>query len=397
MAKLAIQGGSPVRDRPYPPWPQAGPEELEELRAVLDSGLWSSTHGNAVKRFERRFAEYHGAAEGVCVSSGEAALRLALEALELAAGGEVIIPAYTFVASATAVLQAGGRPVFADVEPDTYCLDVVAASEMVGPDTAAVMPVHMGGLPADMQGVRSLANEHGLLVVEDAAQAWGATFDGRPVGALGDAGAFSFQASKNITAGEGGIIVTDDAAVAATCRSLVDCGRVATGQRYQHVRQGGNYRMTEFQGAVLNAQLGRYPEQLRHRDANARELRTELEAIPGVAVQAIAAGRTHAWHLIVVRVDTEQFAGAAKQQIVEALVAEGVPATAGYLATPYEQPAFQTDDRVRHGSCPVAERACNSGAVWFRQTALLGEVDDALDVARALAKVRENAAELLEG
>ena len=397
MASLAINGGAPVRDAPYPHWPQGGPEELEGLRAVLESGNWTSSHGTAVRRFEESFAAYQGAAHGICVANGEVGLQLALEALQLDRGAEVIIPAYTFVASATAVLRAGGVPVFADVDPATLCLDVERAHEVVGEATAALMPVHLGGRAADMETINEFAAQHGLRVVEDAAQAVGSTSGGRPVGALGNAGAFSFQASKNITAGEGGIILTNDEALAASCRALADCGRGAVGERYLHTVFGGNFRLSEFQGAVLNAQLDRYPEQLERRDRNARALRVEFEHIPGVAVQALAAGEKHSWHLVIVRLDPGSFADVAKSRIVEALNAEGVPTTSGYLSPPYDQPLFRNATeavRYRKGECPAAERACARDAVWFRQQALLAGEDDAIDIARALAKVQEHAAEL---
>ena len=396
MAHLAVAGGTPVRTAPYPAWPQAGPEELEAITEVLDSGAWTSTWGTAVKRFEERFAAYQEARHGICVSSGEAALRLCLSAAGLPSGAEVIVPAYTFVASATAVLQVGGVPVFADVDPETYCLDPRSAEAMIGPDTAAIMPVHMGGLPADMASVTQLARQHGVAVIEDAAQAWGARFQGRAVGALGTAGSFSFHASKNITAGEGGIILTDDDELAARCRSLADCGRAEPGRRYEHVVLGGNYRMTEFQGAILGAQLGRYPQQLQHRARNARVLREELAGIPGIETQKVPEDRAHSWHLLIVRVRLEEFDGASKAVLVEALAAEGIPVTGGYASTPYKQPLFEDKRCAAHrsGPCPVAERACATEAVWIRQQALLGSAQDALDVAHAFAKVHEHRSEL---
>jgi dTDP-4-amino-4,6-dideoxygalactose transaminase len=395
-AKLAIGGGIPVRASPYPSWPQAGPEELAGLQRVLDSGNWSSSYGKEVETFEHSFAAYQDARYGICVNSGEAALILAFKALQVPAGSEVIVPAYTFVASATAVLQAGAVPVFVDVDPETYCISPTAIGAAIGPETSAIMPVHFAGLPADMDPIVALAERHGLIVIEDAAQAWGARYGDRAVGAIGDAGGFSFQASKNLTAGEGGIILTDDEDVAATCRSLADCGRAAIAQRYSHALLGGNHRMTEFQGAILRAQLDRYPGQLAHRSSNAARLIEALGAIAGVEPLLLPAGHQHSWHLFVLRIDPGAFGGIPKPKLVEALVAEGIPATVGYASTPYEQPLFENHDMApsRRGASPVAERACRSEAIWIRHPALLGSEEDTLDVARALAKVQANCHEL---
>lgn len=396
MSHLAAAGGTPLRTTPYPSWPQAGREELEALQQVLDSGAWSSTHGTRVSAFEKRFAAYQEAGFGVCVNSGEAALLLSLRAIGLPPGAEVIVPAYTFVATATAVLQAGGIPVFADVDPHSWCLDPEAAEALVSPATAAIMPVHFGGLPADMGPILELAADHGLAVIEDAAQAWGARYRGRAVGAIGNSGAFSFHASKNLTAGEGGIVLTNEAELAARCRSLSDCGRAASDHRYTHRLVGGNYRMTEFQGAVLCTQLDRYPQLLERRRRNAEKLRRELAQLPGVEPQALPEHSTHAWHLVVVRIQPQEFGGIPKSSLVEALAAEGIPVTGGYASPPYEQPLFSGGEGAgsRRGPCPVAERGCASEVLWIRQRALLGSEEDALDAARAFAKVQRYRTEL---
>ena len=396
MANLALAGGAPLRDMPYPSWPQAGPEELTALERVLQSGNWSSSYGSEVRTFEESFATYQDARQGICVNSGEAALILAFKALQIPPGSEVIVPAYTFVASATAVVQVGAIPVFVDVDPDTYCIAPDAVAAAIGPQTAAIMPVHFAGLPAEMDPIMALAQRHGLQVLEDAAQAWGARYGNRAVGAIGDAGGFSFQASKNLTAGEGGIIVTNDAEVAAICRSLADCGRSATAQRYSHALLGGNHRMTEFQGAILRAQLDRYPGQLELRTRNAAVLTEELRGLPGVEPLALPVGHVHSWHLFVMRVGLQEFGGISKSTLVKALVAEGIPAAIGYSSAPYQQPVFETAGVApsRHDACPIAERACETEAVWVRHPALLGSEEDALDVARALAKVQAHHHEL---
>ena len=397
MHHLALAGGSPVRDRPYPPWPRAGAAEREALDAVLASGSWDSRFGNCVRSFEDRFAAFQNARYAVCVSSGETALRLILQALELPAGAEVVLPAYTFVASATAVLQAGGVPVLADVDEQTLCLDPLAAEQLIGPNTYAIMPVHLGGLPAAIEELKDCADRHGLALVEDAAQAWGARYKGRGVGALGSAGGFSFHATKNLTAGEGGLIATNDQDLASRCRSLANCGRGDGEQRSAHLRLGGNFRMTEFQGALLGVALDRYPKEQRLRSTNAEALRSALTTVPGVDAQALpAAVDAHAWHLLILRVRLRDFAEIPKPLLVEALVAEGIPASGGYDRPIYSQPLFDARGSVSHrkGPCPVSERACLQEAIWIRQQVLLGDTNDALDVARAFEKLQRHRSEL---
>ncbi len=398
MPALAINGGEPIRQRPYPDWPQAGGRERELLEQVLASGNWDSRYGPFVRRFEKKFAAYQGARHAICVVNGEAALRVPLQELGMEPGAEVIVPAYTFVATATAVLHAGGVPVFADVEAEGLGLDPVAVEALVGPRTVAIVPVHIGGMPAAMSAIVRIAQRHSLAIIEDAAQAWGARIDGRGVGAIGRAGAFSFHASKNLTCGEGGAIVTDDDELAASYRSLANNGRGASGERYRHVRLGSNLRMSEFHGALLCAALERYPEELQRRDRNARALRAALERLPGVRSQAMAPEvETSSWHLVVLRLDRTAFGGVSKAALVAALTAEGIPATAGYDSPAYAQALFR-DSAVPHrvGDCPVAERACASETVWVRQNVLLGAEEDAIDVARALERVQRHAGELIE-
>ena len=388
----AIAGGTPLRAADYPRWPQPPAGAAEALLEVLESGNWDSRHGRFVRSFEERFAAYQEAEHGICVANGEVGLRVALEALEIGAGDEVIVPAYTFVASATAVVYAGGVPVFADVDPDTYCLSATAAEELISERTVALMPVHIAGLPSDMSRLSALAKRHGLKVIEDAAQGWGARCDGRAVGAQGDVGMFSFQASKNLACGEGGIILTNDAELASACRSIADNGRGASADRYSHVRLGTNSRLTDFQGALLCCGLDGYPEELKRRSRNAAALRAALGEIDGVEAQALpGAVDQSAWHLFVLRIAPRAFGAWTKFDLVRALVAEGVPATAGYDVPACDQAVFADSDCApehRRGECPVAERACASEAVWIRQNALLGGREDALDVARALDKLQ---------
>ena len=222
---LAIHGGAPVRTKPFPTWPVFGDQEERQLIGALRSGRWGKMDGAEVTRFEQRFAAYHHAKHGIAVVNGTVALRLALMAADVQAGDHVIVPPYTFVATASAVVEANATPVFADVQLETFNLDPGALEAAITPRTTAVIPVHFGGLPVDMGRIMALAQRHGLTVIEDACHAHGAEYQGRRVGSLGHMGVFSFQSTKNLTSGEGGILLTNDDELAQRCWSMHNCGR----------------------------------------------------------------------------------------------------------------------------------------------------------------------------
>lgn len=407
MATLALRGGAAVRTAPFPAWPVWGEEEIENLAAVIRSGKWGPLNGQRTAEFEQRFAKYQHARYGQCVNSGTTALRLALMAAGVDSGDEVIVPAYTFIASASAVIEMGAIPVFADIEAGSYNIDLASAESAVSSRTSAIMPVHFAGRPADMDGVTALAEKHRLRVVEDAAQAWGAEWRGKRVGALGDAGCFSFQSSKNINAGEGGIILTNDDGIAKMMRSHANCGRSEDGEWYEHFYFGGNARMTEFQSAVLLAQLDRYESQWARRRDNLSYLNEKLWTLTGVEPLADDSRITrHACHLYIFRYNADSFAGAPKGKFIEALRAEGIPASPGYTLPLYRQPVFlnkafgprgkTVDLPIDYGtfSCPETERACREQALWLTQNVLLGERRDMDDILTAIDKIANSAHEL---
>jgi dTDP-4-amino-4,6-dideoxygalactose transaminase len=375
---------------------------------VLQSGTWGIAAGDATDKiaaFERAFAEAHDAAYGQAVFNGSAALEVALRALDLDYGDEVIVPAYTFMATATSCLMAGAMPVFADVEPETYNLDPASVEAAITERTQAIIPVHIGGCPADLDAILEIARRHDLHVIEDACQAHGAAWRGRRVGALGDLGCFSFQSSKNINAGEGGLIVTDSEALAERCWSVHNCGRIRAGAWYQHEVLGGNYRMTQWQAAVLLAQLTRFEELARRREANGRYLAERLAGIGGLEPQRRDPRVTqHGYHLFISRYDARAFDGLPRETFLAALRAEGIPCSAGYVPL-YTMPAIQNGVRRlkaalgRAGGypetaphCPVTERACAEEGVWFFQTMLLGSNEDMDDIVTAVEKIKANAA-----
>lgn len=407
MAKLAINGGVPVRTESFPTWPIWGDEEINNLIEVVKSGKWGRLSGKKTEEFEKRYAAYHQAKYGICVNSGTTALRIALTAADVDLGTEVLVPAYTFIASATAVIEAGAIPIYVDIDPNTYNIDVAKAEEAITERTSAIMPVHFAGRPADMDAVMALAEKHNLKVIEDAAQAWGSSWKGRPVGAIGDAGCFSFQSSKNITAGEGGIIITNDETVAKMARSHHNCGRSEDGEWYEHFYFGGNTRLTEFQAAVLLAQLDRYDELFQIRQGNLNYLNEKLANVDGVEIlDSDDRITSQSAHLFIFKYKKEFFNNQPKSVFVDAMRKEGIPTSPGYSIPLYKQPVFLNKAFGPRGKaielpvdyskavCPETEKACYEEAIWFTQNILLGTQQDMDDIVEAITKIQSNADEL---
>ena len=402
---LALFGGSPVRTQPFTSWPIIGEAEEMRLLRTLRSGKWGRLHGEEVSEFEQRFAAMHACRHGIAVVNGTVSLRIALLAAGIRAEDEVIVPPYTFISTASAVIEANAIPVFADVDLHTFNLDPAAVERALTPRTKAVIPVHFAGQPADMEALMAIARARGLVVIEDAAHAHGASYKSRPAGSIGHMASFSFQSSKNVTAGEGGIITTNDEAFAGSCRSIQNCGRLPAGVWYEHHVIAGNYRLGEFQGAVLNGQLDRLEEQARTRDANGQYLASRVAAVPGLYPQARPADCTrHSYHLFMLRLDAAAF-GAARDAVVEALAAEGIPCSSGYGFSLPRQPLFRNKAfgpflsgasarlDYEQSPCPASDRLCEQ-SIWLEHAMLLGPRTDIDDIARAFEKVYEHRAAL---
>ncbi len=392
--RLAVDGGQPVRTAPWPAWPVYDEREERALLDVLHSRRWGTLLGDYVSAFEARFAAFQGARFGVAVPNGTLALQMALRALGVVEGDEVITSPYTFIATASAALALGARPVFVDVERDSLNIDPALIEAAITPRTRVIVPVHIGGRPADLDGVLAVARRHGLPVLEDACQAWGAEWRGQRVGAIGDLGTFSFQSSKNITAGEGGIVVTNDERLAELCWSIHNVGRVRGGGWYQHEVLGWNLRLPEWEAAILCQQLGRLPEHMATRDTNAAYLAEALAAVPGLTPLPDDPRVTrNAWHLFMVRYDAAAFGGHSRAEFLAALQAEGVtPCSAGYIPL-YRAPAIQREMTRLAGSytpphLPVVEQAADE-IVWLFQTVLLGSQADMDSLVAAAAKIQQ--------
>ncbi|MCP5520269.1 MAG: DegT/DnrJ/EryC1/StrS family aminotransferase [Verrucomicrobiales bacterium] len=410
LTKPALVGGAKACDFEWPRWPVHGDAERSRLLAVLESGQW--WFGERVREFEAAYAAFQGSRFAVTCTNGTTAIEMALRGLGVVEDDEVIVPPYTFIATASAAVTVGAIPVFADIQPDTLCLDPADVARKITPRTKAIIPVHVAGRMADMEAINALATEHRLVVTEDAAHAWGSQWRGRGAGTLGRCGTFSFQVSKNLTAGEGGIMVTDDEELADLCRSFTHCGRRKGSAWYDHDYLGSNLRMTEFQAAVLLAQLERLPEQLARREQNARLLDEGMRDLPGIRLLAPAPDMTRrSYHMFIFRVDAAAL-GLSRARFIKALQAEGLPVSEGWYRPLYRNGVFANAHvgpqhgiksplaakgvDYREANCPVCEQVCRD-AVWIPHPVLLAEEPKIQSAITAIRKVIGQAGSLVGG
>lgn len=408
METLALLGGKPAKASPFPAWPVYDQRERQALAEVLESRIWWRTPGTQTLAFEREFATYHQARHGIAVTNGTAALEIALTALGVGPGDEVIVPDFTFVATASAVLFAGALPVLVDVRPDTYCLDPDLAEAAITERTKAIIAVHMGGHPADLDRLLEVARRHNVRLLEDSAHAHGSEWRGQKIGALGDIGTFSFQQSKLMTAGEGGIIVTNDDDLERIARSIHDCGRMPGEWFYAHFIYGSNYRLGEWQGAILRQQLARLDEHGAVRTRNAAYLDEELAKIEGITPQALDSRCTRNGHYAYIfTYNSQAFAGVPTERFIQALNAEGIPTQASYPPV-HELDVFQSGEYRKRLSAPQRDedhaflRASfpntARGAwqtVWLPQPVLLGTQEDMAEIVLAIRKIQRHARSLV--
>ena len=330
----AVLGGPALGRLKAPPWPSASGGELERIANVLRSGLWAFD-GPLEHEFERAFADFQSAEYGLCVANGTVALQLALEALDIGVGDEVIVPGFTWQATVAAVIDVNAIPILVDVEPDSYCIDADLVAAAVTERTRAIIAVHLYDGVADIDRLLDIAARHGIALIEDCAHSHGSRWKDRGVGSLGDFGTFSFQSTKSLTAGEGGFVSTNNSALRERIYSLRNCGRRRTGSLDAEWRpiQSGNYRMTEWQSAVLLSQLERLPEQLERRAAAMEFLDEQLLQIPGIRTTRRRPEVTRqGLYAYVIRFDSSPFGGLSGKSFREALSAElGID-----IRSPYE-------------------------------------------------------------
>jgi dTDP-4-amino-4,6-dideoxygalactose transaminase len=425
VAKLAINGGPRLRQASFHGWPVVGDETVDAVTDVLRSARWNRRRGGTrTAEFEQEFARYHDCAYGLCVSNGTAALEVAVRAAGVEIGDEVIVPPYSFMATASAPLQVGAVPVFVDIDPETYNINPALIEQHITDKTRAIFAVHFGGMAADMDAINAIARKHNLLVLEDCAHAHGGRHAQGKLGSLGDAAGFSFQASKNLTSGEGGCVTTNNEDIYKRAvyahdfwRSHVDLedDDLNDPSDTQFPVLSWNYRMSEIMGAILHSQLGNLEEWAARRDANFRYLTGRLAEIEGLAnVRVDPFVERNALHIFIFKyMDADAFAGAPRELVARAVAAEGIPCSAGYVRPLHKHPLFQDalhgalrsgfpltshyygrEMDYRQVECPAAERLCREETLWIGHPAFLGATQDMDDIADAFVKVKENAAEL---
>jgi dTDP-4-amino-4,6-dideoxygalactose transaminase len=398
----AVLGGTPIRHGDYPAWPVWDARERDGLLNVLERGGWWQGDGTEAATFAAEFAAYHGARFGLALTNGTHTLEAALAACDVGQGDEVIVPGMTFVASATAALAVNATPVLVDIDPDTLCIDPLAAEAAITPRTRAIVAVHVAGAAADLDALTALCERRGLSLIEDCAHAHGTFWRGRGVGSWGTFGSFSMQRSKLMTAGEGGALICNDEQMRDRAWAYADCGRERDQWFYHHASYGSNLRMTEWQGAVLRAQLARFPEQNRIRNANAIALNAALAAIPGIR-PPVRDPRMDSQgnYCFIFHYDASRFAGLPLRRFESALAAEGIPMGVSYPALS-DLAVFRNRNfgpRLRAAApdidystlyLPKAETAAAS-TVWLQHRLLLASREDVLDVARAVQRIQKHA------
>ncbi|MHA1803658.1 MAG: DegT/DnrJ/EryC1/StrS family aminotransferase [Promethearchaeota archaeon] len=321
----------------FPEWPIHDEAEIQALKNVITSGKWwcgspTNPEGKHVWKFQEEFAKFHRAKECVAVFNGTVALEIALSALGIGLGDEVIVPDLTFVATASAVVATNAVPIFCDIDPDTLVMDVNKIEDLISERTRAIIPVHLGGNPVEMDRLMEIAEKHDLKVVEDCAHAYGSIYKGKMAGNWGHAGTFSFQASKVLTAGEGGAILTNNEELADLMYTLSDCGRKKKQLSYQHFIHGNNYRMTEYQAAVLLNQMKKFPAQHELRNKNAKYLREKLNAMKGISTMKPTPGTEMlGYYIFPFLYDPNEFENLTPAQFYGKLIRWKIPFQPSYL------------------------------------------------------------------
>jgi dTDP-4-amino-4,6-dideoxygalactose transaminase len=400
MKNLAINGGKKTIDKNFA-WPIYDETDVNVVAEVVRSGKWGNPDcGDLVETFEKEFASYCGTKYAMTCVNGSVALRLALIACGVKPGDEVIVPPYTFIATSSIVLEANCVPVFVDIDPRTYNMDPEQIEKAITKRTKAIIPVHFAGQACDMDAIMAVAKKHNLYVIEDACHGHGGEYKGKKLGSIGDAGCFSFQSSKNLTCGEGGMIITNDDKLYDMMNSLRNVGRVRGGQWYEHHYAGCNYRLTQLQAVLLSNQLKNLQEQIERRQENGTYLNSLLEKIDGITPLTRGLGETlHPYHIYIFKYDKSVFNNLPKAEFAQMLAAEGVPCFMGYPQPLYKQPVFQKKNFMCYAipeevdytkvSCPVTEKACYEEAVWIMQHAMLGSKQDMEKFAEAVIKIQK--------
>ena len=403
MSELAISGGSKVRTTPFPAWPYYDETERQAVNRVLDSRNWWANQGTEVKEFEKEWSKYTNSKASFAVTNGTHTLEVIFLALGIGDGDEVIVADWSFLATISTILTVNAIPKIVDVDRLTGTIDIKQAESAITRKTKAIVCVHVAGSMSDMDGLLALGKKHGIAIIEDSAHAHGSRWNGQHAGTIGDAGSFSFQSSKLMTAGEGGVITTKREDLIPMFKSYINCGRGEGIWYYRHLRLGGNYRLSEWQGAVLRAQLARFETQQKNRAANANYLNEEIAKIPGFKPQGRYKGCTDQGnYCYVVEVESQKLSGASRDQIRHALLAEGMSLTTAYPPL-HRLEMFKdraslgprlrgkvTKIRYNKQKFPVTDHLAEN-TLWFNTNVLMGDRSDATSVLEALTKIANNA------
>lgn len=411
-AKLALLGGEKVRNKSWPEWPVWNNSADKTVLEMLESGRWWRGRGEYVSEFELKYAELMGAKRCLATASGTTALLVALHVLGVDAGDEVIVSPYTFIATYNSVFINKALPVFADTNPETFLIDPKTIESKITERTSAILPVHIYGLPADMDQINAIAKKHNLKVVEDACQAWLGEYKGKKLGTLGDLGCFSFQNSKNLPTGEGGAVVGNDDRIMDRCFSYHNCGRPygSVEATSAYPTRGSNRRMQQIQAIMLLSQMERIKSDADIRLENARYLDKRLNEIPGIKTAKLVEGNNRsAYHMYPFRFISEEFGGVKRDKFMEALRTEGIPCSSGYgrqntdglieeaLTSKGYKRLFSEKriDQWREENKLPGNDILAKEAVTFYQSLLLGSKTDMDDIANAIQKIYENRKSLI--
>ncbi len=411
-ATPALLGGTPVHAKGWARWPQWREAWEPELLKVFRSGRWFRGSAEHVAEFEKRYAELLGAHRCLATASGTSALIVALQVMDVDAGDEVIVSPYTFIATYNAILSRKALPVFADTDPSTLTLNPASIESRITDRTRCLMPVHIFGMPCEMDTLNTIAQKHGLAVIEDACQAWLAEYKGRKCGVLGDLGCFSFQESKHLPSGEGGAITGLNELLVDKCNSFHNCGReCGTNKGAGYFTRGDNYRMTQAQAVLLLQQIDKLVQETQLRRANADYLADHLREIPGITVVRLPDDSRAVWHLYPFRYDASQFNNLSRDQFARAMSAEGIPcggvyheqyfdglldeaiASRGFkrLWSPERLKAYRDSFQELKGNKQVCETT-----VAMTQNMLLADRADLDHIVEAIRKIQTHSAALVK-
>ena len=396
MKVLARDGGTPFKQKPFPNWPIYDEREINLVTEVVKSQNWWRVTGSKVKEFEKKFAEFQGCSYCLGVTNGTSAIELALSVFGIGQGDEVIVPGMTFISTGLAVTNCNATPVLVDIDPDTLCMLPEKFEQAITPRTKAVIPVHMAGHGCHMEQICEIAKKNGIIVIEDAAHGHGGEWKNKRLGSFGDIGIFSFQNGKLMTCGEGGAMVTNNKDIYEKAHVIQDVGRPKNDVIYEHVIRGANYRMNEFQAALLLAQMERVDDLNRLREKNATELDKLFADVEGIKPQGREADATIFTHyMYMFYYDKSFFSGLPREEFVEYLKAEGIPSCVCFPVLSNTKFFAENDfngrnvnyDKNKEHDLTNANKA-GENMVWLHHRTLEGDEEDLREIVGAVKKIQ---------